>query len=714
MEHYLVLAVIGIAAIVALTTAGSKLGIAPPLILILVGLAISFVPVAGQLDLPGDAIGEVILIGVLPPLLYSSAVSVPVVEFRRDLVAVGALAVVLVVVTALGLGALLHLFLPAEVPFTLCVALGAIISPTDAVATAIVKRLGVPSRVVTLLDGESLLNDATALVLLRATTAAVALGADVDFSFTDVAWDFAQSAVLATVVGAIVGFLAIRVRQHVHQAAANTAVSLIVPFVAYVPSEELGASGLVAVVVAGLVSNQLAPHRLTARDRMNEDANWHTVEYLLEGAVFLLMGLQLKTLLTDPHVQGRHLLAVGLGLLCIVGAVVVRGAFVTVLGLMLRRATRRKVQRKERLETVGDALGVDFQNPGTWSSADLEAVRLAGPPRLGPGLEGLSEQRRRALDALARRTGQAVDPVSVEGVSADGVVADCVTGDAAQERQWREERWAEWVQANPRVAAQRQRRFDAMKTGLARYMADVDYLLREPMGVQEGALLVWAGMRGVVTLAAAQTLAPGTPARELLILIAFVVAVGSMLLQGGTLGAVAKLLKLAGRDNVPAGDREALDHALGEAALAALLDEDLCRRDGTPYDDKILALATLRLGVTRLADQPDGAASADGDGGDDGAVACGPVGEARAVMEEARRRLVGAPEDGDDLEEAALDTADRKRQHRELRLVMIHAMREALLEARALGTYCHKTLDDALAVLDADEVGLELRARTTD
>ncbi|MDR0417687.1 MAG: cation:proton antiporter, partial [Propionibacteriaceae bacterium] len=281
----LIIAVTVVAAIVTLSSVGSKLGVAPPLILIVIGICFSYLPFMPAIEINP----EWILIGVLPPLLYASAVSVPVVDFRRDLVAIGGLAVVLVVVTAVVIGVVLHLFIPG-VPVTIGIALGAILSPTDAVATTIVKRLGAPSRVITMLDGESLLNDATALVLLRSAVAAAAVG----LSVVDVTVDFLRAAAIATVVGAVVGWLGVRIRAHVHNVAANTTVSFLVPFAAYAPSEELHASGIVAAVVAGLVANQMAPHRLDARQRMYESANWKTVEIRLEGAGCLIMGLLLR------------------------------------------------------------------------------------------------------------------------------------------------------------------------------------------------------------------------------------------------------------------------------------------------------------------------------------------------------------------------------------------------------------------------------------
>jgi CPA1 family monovalent cation:H+ antiporter len=681
VEHYLIIAVVAVAAIVTMTTVGSRLGVAPPLVIIVVGVGISLLPVMDPVLSNFTVPGDVVLIGILPPLLYASAVSVPVVEFRRDLLAVGALAVVLVVGTAVGLGVLIYQFLgraPLNVPLFVCIALGAIMAPTDAVATSIVKRLGVPSRIVTLLDGESLLNDATSLVLLKAALAGLVVTKGGDFasgSVLTIAREFLVSAAIATAVGAVVGWLAIKLRARIANPAATTAASFIVPFAAFVPAETLHASGLVAVVVAGLVANQLAAHHLPARHRMNEEANWRTLEYLLEGAVFLLMGLQLRGFV-ERTPQSQFWLALGLGGLCILAAAALRGVFVAALGAVLNRVTKRKLQRKERWETMGDAFGLDMADPGSWSADDLAAVRMAAQTPAAPGLDGIEAQRRRALESLLQNR------VTRPMVKAGRRLRDVAGGGHE---------------------ARRARRFELLKARLARYFADVNYLLREPMGPREGVLLVWAGMRGVVTLAAAQSLDLSVPHRSLLILIAFTVAAGSMLLQGGTLAWVARALKLAGKDATPAGERADLDHILGEAALAALHDPDLCQKDGTPYDARLLALLTLRLHITRLDDVPleDTPGDADGD-------------SAAAILERARRHLVGDSEDENDDDEAILDTADRKRQHRELRLVMLHAMREAVLEARALGTYCHQTLSDALAVLDADEISLELRARTVD
>ena len=161
--------VIGIVVVVAAGAFSKKLGIAAPLLLILIGFGFSYLPGA-----PSDVPHELILMGLLPPILYSAAINVPIVDFRRNFSSISALSVVLVVVTAFGTGLILFNLFP-DLDLAAAIAIGAVISPTDAVAaTALGKKLGLPARLVTILEGESLVNDATALVLLRSAIAATA------------------------------------------------------------------------------------------------------------------------------------------------------------------------------------------------------------------------------------------------------------------------------------------------------------------------------------------------------------------------------------------------------------------------------------------------------------------------------------------------------------------------------------------------------------
>ena len=220
-----VLAVLGVA---AANVIGPRIRVAPPLILVVVGAVIGIMPFVPAFSIDP----QWILVGVLPPLLYSAAVSFPAMDFRRDFRAISALSVVLVLISSVALGFLFTLLIPG-LSLAAGVALGAIVSPTDAVATNIAARLGVPNRVIAVLRGESMLNDATSLVLLR--TAIAAAGTSV--AFGGVALNFMWSVFIAVVVGALIGALNIWVRSRVADATVNTAISFTVPYLAYLPVE---------------------------------------------------------------------------------------------------------------------------------------------------------------------------------------------------------------------------------------------------------------------------------------------------------------------------------------------------------------------------------------------------------------------------------------------------------------------------------------------
>ncbi|WP_203230678.1 cation:proton antiporter domain-containing protein, partial [Agromyces humi] len=229
----LIVAVLGLLGIAAATAIGPKLGFSAPLVLVVVGILVSFLPFVPDIEVDP----EWIIAGVLPPLLYSASVSMPSMEFRREFGAISGLSVALVVVSSVALGFLFWWLVPG-VTLAAGIALGAIVSPTDAVATSIVKRVGVTPRVVTVLEGESLLNDATALVLLRSAIAATAA----TVTFWDIVGDFAFAVAVAVVIGWLVGRANLWVRSRVTDATVNTVISFTVPFLASVPSEALGAS----------------------------------------------------------------------------------------------------------------------------------------------------------------------------------------------------------------------------------------------------------------------------------------------------------------------------------------------------------------------------------------------------------------------------------------------------------------------------------------
>src|SRR6478735_6049574 len=363
-EQILSLIVVGtlaVVAIVGVNILAPKAGVAAPLVLVAVGVVVSFVPAVPEIEFEP----EWILAGILPPLLYSAAVGLPTMDFRRDFTAISGLSVVLVLLSTALLGYLFTWLIPG-IPLAAGFALGAIVSPTDAVATSIVKRLGASPRVVTLLEGESLLNDASALVLLRSAIAAIALTVASDgvapaFSLWAVAGDFVFAVVVAVLVGSLVGFLGLTVRRRLANPALSTAVSFVVPFIAYLPTEELGASGLVAVVTAGLVTGNGAAKYLRPQHRLAEESNWRTVELLLEGTVFLLMGLELFALVTDvQEAHGSLWRAVGIAALAAVVILVVRSAYVATLLRSLARRARRGESMRDVIEGMQEKLDARF------------------------------------------------------------------------------------------------------------------------------------------------------------------------------------------------------------------------------------------------------------------------------------------------------------------------------------------------------------------
>lgn len=585
----LILAIGAIIVISLATAIAPRLGIAGPLVLVLIGAGISLLPFVSIPEIDP----EWILVGVLPPLLYSAAVALPAIEFRRDFGPIAGLAVVLVLISSIALGAFFVAVIPGIHP-AIAVALGAILSPTDAVATGIVKRLGVSRRVVTMLEGESLLNDATALVLLRTMVAAAAVastGADAD---TDIGVGFVPAFVwgvlVAVAVGGIVGYLNLRLRALIGHSAANTAVGFVVPFVAYLPTEELGGSGLVAAVVAGIVTGQGSARWFTPEQRRSDEHNWRTVELVLEGAVFLLMGLELDEIVRRNIAEHNGLgtgLGIALGALAII--IAVRAAYVSL--LVWAQSRRARSRRRRRLEAIGERID------------DVAAGRVASPSR--PGLPEPSVH-------------------------------------------------------DPRV----QRRLAAMRGRVARALGDLDYYQASPLGWKHGAIIVWAGMRGVVTLAAAQTLSDETTDdRALLVFIAFAVAVGSLMLQGFTLPWLVRMLRIetADSDALDRAEQSALDDELRAAAASALSGDAIRRRDGSAFPEELVQ----RMG-SRLIDPPDDESTS----------------LARDVLE--------------------------------LRLAMIEAMRARLNELTSGGGYSTPALRHALAELDADQLSLELRIRDDD
>lgn len=286
------LEILAIAAVViAVSGLADKIKVSAPLLLLVVGVGASYIPFIDEPVLSS----EVVLLGFLPPLLYSAAIRTSILDFRHNLRPIAYLSVLLVLLTALGVALVTWALLP--VSFAVALALGAVVAPPDAVAaTSIARRIGLPRRVVTILEGESLVNDATAITCLRVALAAIAVG---QFSAFDAGVGFLIALVGGVAVGLGVGLLAVLVRRKVRNAVYDTAISFMVPFAAYLPAEEIGyhelhGSGVIAVVTAGLLLGHKSQVIQTGQSRLNERINWGTIQFLLENTVFLLIGLQAR------------------------------------------------------------------------------------------------------------------------------------------------------------------------------------------------------------------------------------------------------------------------------------------------------------------------------------------------------------------------------------------------------------------------------------
>jgi CPA1 family monovalent cation:H+ antiporter len=283
--------------VVAVSSLARRFDLSEPLVLLVVGAATSYMAFVPDYELTP----ELVLIGLLPPLLYASAIRMSLVDFQKNRRPILLLSVGLVIFTSFGIAVLMVAILP--ISFAAALALGAVLAPPDAVAaTAIARKIGLPRRVVNILEGESLVNDATAIVMLR--TAIVAIAGTVSV------WEVGGSLLVSTLGGAAIGLgvalVVGKIRYLIKDDLTDVAVSLLTPWVAYLAAEQLHVpgldghpSGILAVVVAGLILGHKSPVIQSATSRMLERTNWATISFVLEGSVFLLIGMQVRTILND-------------------------------------------------------------------------------------------------------------------------------------------------------------------------------------------------------------------------------------------------------------------------------------------------------------------------------------------------------------------------------------------------------------------------------
>jgi CPA1 family monovalent cation:H+ antiporter len=280
-----------IATVIVLTALSRRLGASTPIVMVLGGLVLSLIPAVPKLDLPPD----LVFFGFLPPLVFSGGFSTSIKDFKANLRPIILLAFGLVLFTAALVAVVAHAFVPA-LGWAGAFALGGIVAPPDEIAAlAIFQRLGVPRRIVTILEGESLVNDATALIIYRFAVAAAAAGV---FSLLDASLTFVVALVGGVAVGMVVGYALDRLASRVSDTAIAVAITLVAPYAAYLPAESLGVSGILATVVAGLWVRHAQRHG-TSDARVVGAAVWQIWLFMLNGFVFFLLGLQLPTVIRD-------------------------------------------------------------------------------------------------------------------------------------------------------------------------------------------------------------------------------------------------------------------------------------------------------------------------------------------------------------------------------------------------------------------------------
>ena len=267
-----------------------------PIWLTVGGAALAFAPGVPDVRLEPD----LVLIIALPPLLYGAALFSDLRELRRAAAPIGLLAVGLVLATTFGVAAVAHELIDG-LSWEAAILLGAVLGPTDPVAaTAIAGRVGAPRRIVTVLEGESLINDSTALIAFKFSLAAATVGT---FSLSEAAGEFVLSVLGGLAIGALVAYVVIEVRHRVSDGPMQAFLSLVTPYFAYLPADAIGASGVVAAVTTGIVVGWQAPRLVTADVRLQLYAMWEVLIFLLNSMLFVLIGLQLPAVLDG--LEGR-------------------------------------------------------------------------------------------------------------------------------------------------------------------------------------------------------------------------------------------------------------------------------------------------------------------------------------------------------------------------------------------------------------------------
>jgi CPA1 family monovalent cation:H+ antiporter len=276
----------------ALAIAARRIGIPYPILLVLGGLALGFVPGLPRIELEPD----IVFLLFLPPILFGAGYFTSIRDFKANLRAIGLLSVGLVLTTIVIVAVVAHTLIP-DLGWPAAFALGAIVAPPDAVAaTAIFQRLGVPRRVVTILEGESLVNDATALVAYRFAIAAAMTGA---FSLVQAGISFVLVAAGGVALGLLIGMASAAILRRMDDPVFTVVLTFLFPVAAYLPAEIFGLSGVLSTVAAGIYVGRHAPRSMSSSVRIAGTSAWQVLLFLINGTVFILIGVQLPSVLEN-------------------------------------------------------------------------------------------------------------------------------------------------------------------------------------------------------------------------------------------------------------------------------------------------------------------------------------------------------------------------------------------------------------------------------
>ncbi len=311
-----------------------------PILLVLGGIAIASIPGVPEVELDPD----LVLLIFLPPLLYSGAFFADLRSLRRNARALSLTAILLVLLTMAVVAILAHEVMGMS--WAAAFTLGAVVSPTDPVAAAeIMRRVGAPRRILNIVEGESLLNDAAALVSYRVAIAAAVGGS---FSLLDASLEFVAAVLGGVAIGLAVGYVIAAIRRRLEDSVTEITISLFTGYVAYLPAEEIGASGILAAVTAGIYLGWRAPELISPTTRLQGFAVWEVLVFLLNATLFVLIGLQLPVVL-DALADRGTVETLGYGAMIAATVTLTRFIWVFTTPYVIRALDRRPQQRERRV-----------------------------------------------------------------------------------------------------------------------------------------------------------------------------------------------------------------------------------------------------------------------------------------------------------------------------------------------------------------------------